>query len=128
MQDVMLGFYWIGDVDIIQQSLSCVCVCVCVLWGLAVGAEVAPAFPTPAVSRGRRPALVSASFRGNPPGGGGRTLILKPLERLSLNQLLCPSGSFLSCDDPRAGAGVRPVRPQGADFRKRLAPESPVSS
>ena len=67
LRDVVLGFYSIGDVDVTQQSLACVCVCVC--WGV-VGAEVAPAFPTPAVSRGRRPAPGSALFRGKPPRGG----------------------------------------------------------
>ena len=70
LQDVVLGFYSIGDVDVTQQSLACVCVCVCVCVGGAVGAEVAPAFPTPAVSRGRRPAPGSASFRRKPPRGG----------------------------------------------------------
>ena len=96
---------WCHPAEPIVCVCVCVCVrvCVCVAGGGVVGAEVAPAFPIPAVSRGRRPALVSASFRGNPPGEG--TLIWKLQERLSLNQLLCPSGSFLSCGDHRAGAG-----------------------
>ena len=67
----MLGFYSIGDVDVIQQSLSCVCVCVCVCvvggWGWGRGGSC---LPHSCSFQGKETSTCLSLIQREPPGGG----------------------------------------------------------